>query len=203
MRLSRDFTRISWTRTRGRLAIHPEVKKGLLARISLRVPPRTTTRRIISPTVCAGEGASRVRRARRRTEKLQSARAYRICSPSKPSFFRGQSLGVRARYLYTLVRSLPPRCHFGRRQGPRQPVFVRRHSTSGERPTIARTPMCTARTGHRRRSSLDASWPCAPSGASSFVVLKRPSARRGPGIVSVDRNVRSKCRCSCVLQFTS
>ena len=32
---------------------------------------------------------------------------------------------------------------------------------------------------------------------------KRPSARRGPGIVSVDRNVRSKCRCSCVLQFTS
>lgn len=34
-------------------------------------------------------------------------------------------------------------------------------------------------------------------------VLKRPSARRGPGIVSVDRNVRSKCRCSCVLQFTS
>lgn len=41
------------------------------------------------------------------------------------------------------------------------------------------------------------------SGASSFGVLKRPSARRGPGIVSVDRNVRSKCRCSCVLQFTS
>lgn len=39
--------------------------------------------------------------------------------------------------------------------------------------------------------------------ASSFVIVKRPSARRGPGIVSVDRNVRSKCRCSCVLQFTS
>lgn len=39
--------------------------------------------------------------------------------------------------------------------------------------------------------------------ASSMLVLKRPSARRGPGIVSVDRNVRSKCRCSCVLQFTS
>lgn len=35
-----------------------------------------------------------------------------------------------------------------------------------------------------------------------FVVRKRPSARRGPGIVSVDRNVRSNCRCSCVLQFT-
>lgn len=40
-------------------------------------------------------------------------------------------------------------------------------------------------------------------GASSLSLLKRPSARRGPGIVSVDRNVRSKCRCSCVLQFTS
>ena len=40
--------------------------------------------------------------------------------------------------------------------------------------------------------------------ASSLVMfVKRPSARRGPGIVSVDRNVRSKCRCSCVLQFTS
>ena len=37
----------------------------------------------------------------------------------------------------------------------------------------------------------------------SFDKRKRPSARRGPGIVSVDRNVRSKCRCSCVLQFTS
>lgn len=35
-----------------------------------------------------------------------------------------------------------------------------------------------------------------------FVLRKRPSARRGPGIVSVDRNVRSNCRCSCVLQFT-
>lgn len=43
----------------------------------------------------------------------------------------------------------------------------------------------------------------ANAGASSLWVLKRPSARRGPGIVSVDRNVRSKCRCSCVLQFTS
>lgn len=33
--------------------------------------------------------------------------------------------------------------------------------------------------------------------------LRRPSARSGPGTVSKDRNVRSKCRCSCVLQFTS
>ena len=58
---------------------------------------------------------------------------------------------------------------------------------AGERPTIARTRarLFTAR------------------GASSLCLLKRPSARRGPGIVSVDRNVRSKCRCSCVLQFTS
>lgn len=43
----------------------------------------------------------------------------------------------------------------------------------------------------------------AAAGASRVFVVKRPSARRGPGIVSVDRNVRSKCRCSCVLQFTS
>ena len=35
-----------------------------------------------------------------------------------------------------------------------------------------------------------------------FRLRERPSARRGPGIVSVDRNVRSKSRCSCVLQFT-
>lgn len=59
----------------------------------------------------------------------------------------------------------------------------------GERPTIARTP--ASRCDHRLLS------------ASSISILKRPSARRGPGIVSVDRNVRSKCRCSCVLQFTS
>ena len=31
---------------------------------------------------------------------------------------------------------------------------------------------------------------------------EQPSARRGLGIVSMDRNVRSKYRCSCVLQFT-
>ena len=35
-----------------------------------------------------------------------------------------------------------------------------------------------------------------------FRIRERPSARRGPGVVSVDRNVRSKCRYSCVLQFT-
>lgn len=33
--------------------------------------------------------------------------------------------------------------------------------------------------------------------------LARPSARSGSGTVSKNRNVRSKCRCSCVLQFTS
>lgn len=34
------------------------------------------------------------------------------------------------------------------------------------------------------------------------VFVKRPSDRRGPWMESQGRNVRSKCRCSCVLQFT-
>lgn len=57
----------------------------------------------------------------------------------------------------------------------------------------------------RANTSNDRSYARARYGAraSSLWLLKRPSARRGPGIVSVDRNVRSKCRCSCVLQFTS
>lgn len=38
--------------------------------------------------------------------------------------------------------------------------------------------------------------------AAQSWILKRPSARSGPGTVSEDRNVRSKCRCSSVLQFT-
>lgn len=55
------------------------------------------------------------------------------------------------------------------------------------------------------RTSNDRSYAGAvePLAQAVFDLLKRPSARRGPGIVSVDRNVRSKCRCSCVLQFTS
>lgn len=52
-----------------------------------------------------------------------------------------------------------------------------------------------------RRTSNERSY--AETAQAVFVMLKRPSARRGPGLVSVDRNVRSKCRCSCVLQFTS
>lgn len=91
--------------------------------------------------------------------------------------------------------SHPPRYFGRRRQTGRGEVRVSTRYLSlsprtltalplfrGEHPTIARTPR---------------------GGASSLSLLKRPSARRGPGIVSVDRNVRSKCRCSCVLQFTS
>lgn len=48
---------------------------------------------------------------------------------------------------------------------------------------------------HRHRKDIDTS--------SLVLFVERPSARRGPGDISVDRNVRSKCRCSCVLQFTS
>lgn len=54
---------------------------------------------------------------------------------------------------------------------------------------------------HGERSGIA----CRTRGTTSSLICiyKRPSARRGPGIKSVDRNVRSKCRCSCVLQFTS
>ena len=99
--------------------------------------------------------------------------------------------------------SLSLRCHFRRRQDLRRPSVMRRRITSGERPTIARTPIVSAHRAQATRSIWRAGGRAALSGASSFEVLKRPSARRGPGIVSVDRNVRSKCRCSCVLQFTS
>lgn len=54
----------------------------------------------------------------------------------------------------------------------------------------------------RQRRTVESRARTSAAGASSLWVRKRPSARRGPGIVSVDRNVRSKCRCSCVLQFT-
>lgn len=82
-------------------------------------------------------------------------------------------------------------------------------SPSGERPTIARTPFAQCDGGTATTADDISSFTATPwlvrlrKGASSLGLLKRPSARRGPGIVSVDRNVRSKCRCSCVLQFTS
>lgn len=64
-----------------------------------------------------------------------------------------------------------------------------------------RRSLASARTSNDR--SYEPRRRCRRAGdASSLWVRKRPSARRGPGIVSVDRNVRSKCRCSCVLQFT-
>lgn len=112
------------------------------------------------------------------------------------------------------------RCHFRRRQGttPRRPVsnkyihtgrVTEARSPSGERPTIARTPFAQCDGGTATTADDISSFTATPwlvrlrKGASSLGLLKRPSARRGPGIVSVDRNVRSKCRCSCVLQFTS
>lgn len=57
------------------------------------------------------------------------------------------------------------------------------------------------RGGGRGRTNRD-----APSSRTqttvAFSFSNRPSARRGPGTESMDRNVRSKCRCSCILQFT-
>lgn len=60
---------------------------------------------------------------------------------------------------------------------------------------------CDERSGLRSFFSLSAKKKKKKNSLVLFV--ERPSARRGPGIGSVDRNVRSKCRCSCVLQFTS
>lgn len=95
------------------------------------------------------------------------------------------------------VRSHP------RTEGARRATLSReevsQHAPRGERPTIARTAYTRALLRFGAAVAREARGVCA----SSVLVLKRPSARRGPGIVSVDRNVRSKCRCSCVLQFTS
>lgn len=94
------------------------------------------------------------------------------------------------------TRSSP--CHFRRRPGRRD----RRLSATREFVRVSRTQPRRASNVARTRARVSLARDTS-SGASSFGVLKRPSARRGPGIVSVDRNVRSKCRCSCVLQFTS
>lgn len=63
-------------------------------------------------------------------------------------------------------------------------------TTPRKRRTFRLTLRSNSESGDMKRSSL-------------VLFVERPSARRGPGIGSVDRNVRSKCRCSCVLQFTS
>jgi len=52
---------------------------------------------------------------------------------------------------------------------------------------IARTPELRSRTGLAAQAV--------------FSLLKRSSAKCSPRIVSVDRNVRSKYQCSCILQF--
>lgn len=77
------------------------------------------------------------------------------------------------------------------RRGSVHPRFARIRGASRARSSRANVQRSLVRARQVRRR------------ASSLWLLKRPSARRGPGIVSVDRNVRSKCRCSCVLQFTS
>jgi len=125
---------------------------------------------------------------------------------SRVLFFRGHRVSGRAlAYLLNACNALSFLIVSFQTTAKGAPTRFGRHNTSGERPTIARTPSLYAQVhSAQRRASVGASWPCgAHRGASSLGVLKRPSARRGPGIVSVDRNVRSKCRCSCVLQFTS
>lgn len=178
----------------------PQVVRKGASLESLRVPPDDDAP-YFSYRVCAGEGASRVR--------LALARA-RAGAP------RDLSLGAGAHAIAIFTTRL---CalfllgviSFQTTPGTAPAVFVsRRRSTSGE-PSNDRSyaNVHTARAHRAQATQIRVSVETrrgrarAPSGASSFVVLKRPSARRGPGIVSVDRNVRSKCRCSCVLQFTS
>ena len=107
-------------------------------------------------------------------------------------------------HIFTIISNDAPAGRWGRRALPRREetrvsLNLRRLSLTapahlGERSTIARTPRRIPRAQKRATTQrAQAAW----------FVVKRPSARRGPGIVSVDRNVRSKCRCSCVLQFTS
>lgn len=118
--------------------------------------------------------------------RARAARAHRLSDCILPSFLawfvdlRRRRGGVPAR----CKRNLAPR----RRVGP----GLRRGISTPFRRTVQRSLV-------RGRSRAGARlWRKQFAG-----LLKRPSARRGPGIVSVDRNVRSKCRCSCVLQFTS
>lgn len=98
LRLSRDFTRISWTRTRCRLAIRPKsCEKGL--RWNLSAYRRTTTRRT-SPTVCAGEGASRVRLARAGAPR-DFGSILNDAPPQSPPLFEDRLwTRARSRYLY-------------------------------------------------------------------------------------------------------
>lgn len=63
--------------------------------------------------------------------------------------------------------------------------------------------VCVKTHTHTREPRRTLSYTLATKTSSLVLSCERPSARRGPGIVSEDRNVRSKCRCSCVLQFTS
>lgn len=125
------------------------------------------------------------------------------------SFKLGRERRARAHTVlpHSILSFLASFVHLRRRRGG-VPARCKRnssllHAGVGPFPTLRRgisTPF--------RRTSNARSYAVGRAGARRWRkqfpgLLKRPSARRGPGIVSVDRNVRSKCRCSCVLQFTS
>lgn len=149
----------------------------------------------------------------------QPLSAARAASLSFKRFLRTRAL-LSSLYITPLAARTPSVSFQTTRQGARlvdpSPIIhtgrvtEARVSPSGERPTIARTPFAQCDGGTATTADDISSFTATPwlvrllrKGASSLGLLKRPSARRGPGIVSVDRNVRSKCRCSCVLQFTS
>jgi hypothetical protein len=135
---------------------------------------------------------------------------------------RRESVSLRRNVLFPLPSfRTTPVCVARDRQSLASPPFVNERESGG---AVSRVPRASVqrslvRPSHyvihaRVRAALrararhasverDAEPRARANGASSVLLLKRPSARRGPGIVSVDRNVRSKCRCSCVLQFTS
>lgn len=176
-------------------------------------------------TVRNGFVDSDTRSARHRM--CATARAY-VCRASFQTTRRGDRLSHSP--ALSGARVLPPQG--GRRRAPKgggevsrssanvQLSLVRRHivryyrvscrrheSTSvrpvrrGERVRRSVRRLCLGCL-ERQRRTVESRAGTSAAGASSLWVRKRPSARRGPGIVSVDRNVRSKCRCSCVLQFT-
>lgn len=132
-------------------------------------------------------------------------------SPLARSIFQTRARATRARarahtvlpilsFLSFRLRSF----HLRRRRGVECPLPDRRRALRAAGRARLRRGISTP----FRRTSNVRSYAVGRAGARPWRkqftgLLKRPSARRGPGIVSVDRNVRSKCRCSCVLQFTS
>lgn len=165
---------IPWTRTRGRLALKLAHHPTLLT--------AAQTHSVVNARSCPQDRRGAAGRKGRRNLHFSLARIPRHLTAAGRSPCSSGAKGTRQRHERADTRSL--RVISDDAQGGETWSLARATSANVQRRSYARVVETTR-------------------GASSFCVLKRPSARRGPGIVSVDRNVRSKCRCSCVLQFTS